>query len=131
MRLLLDTHVWLWLQTEPGRVAPDLREEMEHPGTDLFLSAASAWEIAIKHGLGKLHLPMDPGSYVLDRMRRGSVTALVVTHEHALAVSDLPDHHRDPFDRLLVAQAQLEDLELVTVDSALGQYDVRLRWAAG
>ena len=124
MRLLLDTHCWLWLQTAPGRLPADLLETLAAPSSRRFLSAASAWEIAIKHALGKLPLPEPPAIYVPERMRLSGFEGLAVTHAHALAVAVLPPHHRDPFDRILVAQAQVEGLTLVTADLALEPYDV-------
>jgi PIN domain nuclease of toxin-antitoxin system len=121
VRLLLDTQVFLWLQTEPER----LREHLalvEDPRTELLLSAASSWEIAIKHGLGKLPLPEPPQRYVPERMRAIGARPVAVEHSHALAVAPLPRLHRDPFDRLLVAQAQALDVTILTADAAVAQY---------
>jgi PIN domain nuclease of toxin-antitoxin system len=126
VRYLLDTHVWLWLQTEPERVSDDVRDRLGDGSTQVLLSAASSWEIAIKHALGKLPLPEPPKTYVPSRMRHDSVDGLPVTHTHALHVATLPPHHSDPFDRLLVAQSQLEDVPLVTADPNLARYDVTL-----
>lgn len=123
-RLLVDTHVWLWLQTDPDRLGTSARELVEDRSVELLLSAASAWEIAIKCRLGKLTLPQDPATYVPDRMRRSGTTPLAVEHAHVLRVSELPDHHRDPFDRLLVAQAQILDVAVLTADSQFDRYDV-------
>jgi PIN domain nuclease of toxin-antitoxin system len=123
-RYLLDTHVWLWLQTDPERVSGPVLAQLADPGTVLLLSAASSWEIAIKHRLGKLPLPEAPVRYVPDRMRRSGTTGLAVEHAHALAVAELPPHHRDPFDRLLVAQARHLGVPIVTADPAFDPYDV-------
>lgn len=123
---LLDTHVWLWMQSEPDRLRAESRAIIEDTRNPLLLSAASAWEIAIKHRLGKLALPEPPSSYVPDRMRRSGTAALPVEHAHALRTTELPDHHRDPFDRLLIAQAQLLDLTIVTVDKKFSAYDVAI-----
>ncbi len=125
MRLLLDTHVWLWLQDEPERLGRAL-PLMEDPANELLLSAASSWEIAIKWQLGKLGLPEAPDVYVPDRLVTSGVVPLPVEHAHSLATAHLPAHHRDPFDRLLVAQAVAEDAALVTADDALRVYDVEL-----
>lgn len=124
MRYLLDTHVWLLLQTDPDRLDDTVRARLAEPSTQLLLSAASSWEIAIKYALARLPLPEPPDAYVPARMRRDGVDALPVTHGHALHVATLPHHHGDPFDRLLVAQAQLENLPLVTRDPLVEQYDV-------
>ena len=99
-------------------------ETLAVPSSGKYLSAASAWEIAIKHALGKLPLPEPPPIYVPERMRLSRFEGLAVTHTHALAVASLPPHHRDPFDRILVAQARVEGLALVTADAALEPYDV-------
>ncbi len=125
-RLLIDTHVWLWLQSEPDRLEPSLLAELADPATVLLLSAASSWEIAIKHRLGKLLLPEPPSVFVPSRMRRSGTEGLPVEHAHALAVGELPEHHRDPFDRLLVAQARHLGIALVTADAMLSHYDVEL-----
>lgn len=126
MRVLLDTHVFLWLQTDPARVGSALRT-LEAPDTDLFVSAASAWEIAIKYGLGRLDLPEPPSRYVPSRIRAIGASALTVDVLDAAAVADLPPLHRDPFDRLLVAQALRHDLTVVTADEAIQRYDVDSR----
>lgn len=126
MRLLLDTHVFLWLQTEPERLGDQL-PSVADPRNDLLLSAASSWEIAIKHRLGKLPLPDPPERYVPQRIRAIGASGLPVEHSHALKTTTLPDLHRDPFDRLLVAQAQLLDLTLLTADPAVAQYPVSTR----
>lgn len=124
MRFLLDTHVWLWLQVSPDRVRPTALRQLEDPAHDVVLSAASSWEIAIKYGLGKLHLPVPPAEYVVTRLSGSGITSLPIEQRHALGVADLPRHHRDPFGRLLVAQARMEGLVLVTADPALDPYDV-------
>ncbi len=127
MRLLLDTHAWLWLQTTPERLAAAL-SAVEDPANELLLSAASAWEIAIKWKLGKLPLPEPPVTYLPDRMTSSGVRALAISHAHAVAVSALPPHHADPFDRLLIVQATAEQATLVTADRALEPYDVDVLW---
>jgi PIN domain nuclease of toxin-antitoxin system len=123
-RYLVDTHVWLWMQSDPDRLGDQTRAIVQDVGNTLLFSAASAWEIAIKYRLGKLRLPEPPASYVPDRMRRSGTSALPVDHAHTLRTADLPDHHRDPFDRVLIAQAQLLDLSIITADAQLSAYDV-------
>jgi PIN domain nuclease of toxin-antitoxin system len=125
MDLLLDTHVFLWLLAEPERLGDHLGS-LEDSTNDLFLSAASSWEIAIKAQLGRLELPDDPRRYVPDRMRTIGAQPLAVEHNHALAVSALPYLHRDPFDRLLVAQARDRRLQIVTADAQIARYDVEV-----
>lgn len=123
MRLLLDTHVFLWLQTEPERLGDHLTL-VDEPGTTLLLSAASSWEIAIKYGLGRLPLPEPPERYVPTRMHAIGAETLPIEHSHALAVASLPALHRDPFDRLLIAQAGAAGATVLTADPAVSQYPV-------
>lgn len=123
---LLDTHVWLWLQTTPERVRDKVVGLLADRAHTLLLSAASSWEMAIKYRLGKLPLPEPPADYVPERMRLTGVVPLPVEHAHALRVADLPQHHSDPFDRLIVAQAQLLGVPIVTADPQLDAYEVEI-----
>jgi PIN domain nuclease of toxin-antitoxin system len=125
--ILVDTHVFLWMQTSPARLL-SARDLVDDSNTTVLLSAVSSWEIAIKWSLGRFPLPEPPDKYVPDRMQRSAVSPLPVLHTHALAVAQLPMHHRDPFDRLLVAQALTEQIALVTADPAIRAYDVPLIW---
>ena len=124
MKVLLDTHIWLWWITNPDRLGPTSRRAIEDAGNAVFFSAASSWEISIKYALGKLSLPTPPLEFVPKRLQRDNISPLAVTHIHALTVSTLPHHHRDPFDRVLVAQAQAEQCALCTVDPHIKRYDV-------
>lgn len=126
MRLLLDTQIWLWALVASGRLGRRTSQALTDSGNDVYLSAASSWEIAIKYTLGKLPLPAPPERYVPERIRLSGVTPLAIEHSHALAVATLPELHRDPFDRLLIAQAVVERMTLVTADSAVTAYDVPL-----
>jgi PIN domain nuclease of toxin-antitoxin system len=123
-RLLLDTHVFLWLHTEPERLGGHLAT-VEDRRTELLVSAVSSWEIAIKYALGRLPLPEAPERYVPERLRVIGARALAIEHTHALAVATLAPLHHDPFDRLLVAQAGLLDVPILTADGAVAQYPVR------
>ncbi|MBW2261597.1 MAG: type II toxin-antitoxin system VapC family toxin [Deltaproteobacteria bacterium] len=124
MRVLLDTHIWLWTLVSPDRIRGPALRLLTDPENELLFSAASAWEIAIKYRLGKLPLPEPPDAFVPPRLLRDGITAIAVEPHHALHVANLPGHHDDPFDRLLVAQAMLEKLTLVTADHELEAYDV-------
>jgi PIN domain nuclease of toxin-antitoxin system len=126
VRILLDTHCWLWMVGSPERFSSTTRDLLADSGHELLLSAASSWEIAIKCALGKLGLPGSPDIVVPDWMRRSGVTALPVHHGHALETANLPHHHSDPFDRLLIAQARLEAVPLLTADVTLRAYDVEV-----
>jgi PIN domain nuclease of toxin-antitoxin system len=114
----------LWLNASPERLGAALAE-IEDSRNRLVVSAATSWEIAIKHARGRLPLPDPPERYVPDLIRRIGAEALPVEHAHALGVASLPPLHRDPFDRLLVAQARSIDATLVTADQRLAEYPVR------
>jgi PIN domain nuclease of toxin-antitoxin system len=126
LKILLDTHCWLWMLAKPQRLSRQTRALLEDPQNQLFLSAASSWEIAIKYALGKLPLPMPPAEYVLTRMESSGISPLAIQHSHALLAGSLPRHHGDPFDRLLIAQAQLEKLPILTADRQFEAYEVDL-----
>ena len=125
MRLLLDTHVLLWAHADPGRLAA-VRQTLEDTTNELLFSAASAWEIAIKVGLGRLELPERVETWVPSRAAALGALTVPVDVDHATAVAALPAVHRDPFDRLLVAQASALDATLVSADPVFERYDVRL-----
>ena len=124
MRILLDTQCWLWMVSAPMRLSERARALVASTDSELYLSAASAWEIAIKHALGKLRLPEPPARYVPSRLEATRVSAMSIELGHALAVAMLPRHHRDPLDRLPIVQAQLEDLPILTADPVFASYDV-------
>lgn len=121
-RLLLDTHVVLWWLSDDDRLSESARRLIANPGNHVAVSAASVWEMAIKSSIGKLSMPDDAGKAILDC----GFAPLAITMEHAARVAELPLHHRDPFDRMLVAQAQLEGLDLVTAEAGLGKYLVNV-----
>jgi PIN domain nuclease of toxin-antitoxin system len=120
VRLLADSHVLLWWLDGAQRLSEPVRDAFADPATELYLSAASIWELAVKQSVGKLEVDVDLGEHA----REQGFTDLPVTFAHAAAVRDLPFHHRDPFDRMLVAQARVERLTLVTADSVIPLYDV-------
>lgn len=128
MRALLDTHVFLWWITDNSQLSPLAREIISNGENELFFSAASGWEIAIKAKLGKLRLPGDICSFIAEQLAINDFTALPVQVNHALHVYTLPDYHRDPFDRLLIAQAQTEDLFILTADPQFARYQVKVVW---
>ena len=126
MRLLLDTHVWLWWMLDSPRLSDATRSLVLDPGATVYFSAASAWEIAIKYATGKLALPAPPSTYIPSRAEGGEFRIIDIRLEHALAVGSLPRHHDDPFDRLLLAQTIVEGFRFVTADRRLASYDVDL-----
>ena len=121
MSLLLDTHVLLWAAGEPERLPRSTQEMLEDPAVAVTYSAASISEVAIKNGLGRADFSVDPRVLRRGLLEHGYVE-LPVTGAHAAAVDVLPDIHRDPFDRLLIAQAHAEGLTLLTADSVIGRY---------
>jgi PIN domain nuclease of toxin-antitoxin system len=125
LRLLLDTHALLWALSASAELPASLRDALEDPANSVFVSAASAWEMAIKQARGKLRYPAEE---VAAALRRASLLELPVTLRHAEAAAGLPPLHRDPFDRMLVAQAQVEGLSLVSRDPAVRQYQVTVLW---
>jgi PIN domain nuclease of toxin-antitoxin system len=126
VRLLVDTNAWLWMIADPQRLGPTAQELVEDRRNELFLSAVSSWEMVIKQAIGRLDLPAPPETLIPQQMRRSGVKGLPVEHAHALRVGALPLHHRDPFDRLLVAQAQIESLAILTADPVFGRYAVEV-----
>lgn len=125
MKVLLDTHVVLWWSSGgASRLSPSTRELMADGATVVLVSAASLYELAIKASIGRLELPAPAESYLPRLLRRHDFTVLPVDGDHSLRAGSLPLIHRDPWDRLLVAQAQLEGIPIVTADPAISQYDV-------
>lgn len=124
MNLLLDTHVLLWSALSPARIAKPCREEIASPDNDVFVSVVSAWEIAIKQSLGKLELSRPAEKWLPEVVRRSGFAWALFGAADALRVRALPWHHRDPFDRLLVANAIQQGLTLATHDEELDAYDV-------
>lgn len=123
---MLDTRAWLWMLGAPERLNDEARQIVEDSANQLLLSAASSWEIAVKWGLRKLELPQPPEDYVPSRLRSSGVTAIPIEHSHALRVTELEHQHRDPFDRLLIAQALVEDVPLLTADAVFADYPIEL-----
>ncbi|MGH6896760.1 MAG: type II toxin-antitoxin system VapC family toxin [Geminicoccaceae bacterium] len=123
MKYLLDTHILLWWISDDPKLRADIRETITDPGHDVAVSVASIWEAAIKRALGKLRFETP---ILLDTLSRGGIRVVPITADHALAAGDLPRHHDDPFDRMLVAQALAEGLTLISRDARLRSYDVAI-----
>jgi PIN domain nuclease of toxin-antitoxin system len=121
LNLLLDTHVALWAITDSPRLPKKAREMIESPRSSVWISAATVWEIAIKHGLGRGDMPVSSKD-ALQYFRDSGYRLLAIEPEHAAAVEDLPAHHGDPFDRILVAQALVEPMRLITHDPMVVRY---------
>lgn len=128
MRLLLDTCAFLWIAEDAPALSSAARSAFADPDNDVFLSAVSAWEIAVKHALGKLPLPEPPQVFVPRQREFHRIAPLCLAEEAALQLARLPEVHRDPFDRLLVCQAIADGLVLLTPDPDIQRYPVRTLW---
>jgi PIN domain nuclease of toxin-antitoxin system len=128
MKVLLDTHAFLWWITDDPQLSIAARNIISNGENQIFLSAASGLEIAIKARLGKLKVPANVEQFIFEQMAANNFEVLPIKLSHAVHVYALPDHHRDPFDRLLISQAQLEDLSLITADAQIANYEVKTIW---
>jgi PIN domain nuclease of toxin-antitoxin system len=124
MKLLLDTHIFLWLISGDTRLSASLRQIIRNPENDVYLSVVSIWEAIIKHGLGKLFLPEPPEIYLPKQRRLHLIQSLPVDEDSVSQLSKLPLLHRDPFDRMLISQALQYNLTIATVDNAIRAYPV-------
>lgn len=127
-RYLLDSHVLLWAQIDSPRLSDVARSILQSSGNTLLWSAASTWELAIKSSKGRLEFPVPLDRYLARVIRELRLTPLAVEHSHAWSVAALPPIHGDPFDRLLVAQAKMERVPLLTSDTSLAAYDIQTVW---
>lgn len=128
MRLLVDTQAFLWWVNGSHHMPPRAKRLLADRANELLLSVASCWEIAIKTSLGKLRLPQPPATFLPQQMQANAMALLDISFAHVVQVSDLPFHHRDPFDRLIVAQALAEGLPVVTADPVFEKYGVKRIW---
>jgi PIN domain nuclease of toxin-antitoxin system len=126
MKILLDTHIFLWALLERGKLSTKTIEILENSENELFLSVASSWEIAIKWAKGSLILPFEPKLFVPQAISEVGIKTLSITNKDVLSIADLPPIHKDPFDRLLITQANLNELLLLTNDRIFIDYDVKL-----
>ncbi len=128
MRVLIDTHIFLWFYLEPHRIQQNAKIFLlDTFNNEIFISYVTAWEIAIKFGVGKLKTPDVPEIWVPDRIRRAGFSQLPIEMRHTLRVHNLPTHHKDPFDRLLISQANAENLTIVTEDPNFAKYQVKIK----
>lgn len=127
MKLLLDTHAFIWWDSDPAQLSAGALTALRDPGNEVWLSVASVWEMVIKAQLGKLTLRL-PLVDVVSQQQANGLRVLSVTLAHVLAVERLPPIHKDPFDRVLIAQANVEGAEMVSADPVVGKYSVRILW---
>ena len=128
MKYLLDTVAWLWSVHADERLGDEARAILENGQEEIYLSAATSWELSIKMRLGKLNLPGPPAQVLPAFMAKQGLLSMAVTHLHAVKVYDLPPHHSDPFDRMIIAQAIVEEMVILTSDRAFMKYPVEVLW---
>ncbi|HZF13836.1 MAG TPA: type II toxin-antitoxin system VapC family toxin [Thermoanaerobaculia bacterium] len=128
MKALLDTHAFIWWDSDPTKLSTQARAVCEDRTNAIFLSAASAWEMQIKLQLGKLSLRLSLEEVIASQQQTNNIQILPVALGHVLALKDLPSPHKDPFDRLLIAQANVEDVVLISHDPIFASYPVRVLW---
>jgi PIN domain nuclease of toxin-antitoxin system len=128
MNLLLDTHTFIWWDSEPAKLSTQALALCQDPENSLILSVASLWEMQIKLQLGKLRLALPLGQIIESQQQTNQIEILPITMPHVFALGNLPSHHKDPFDRLLIAQAIVEDATLVTGDRMFSEYPVNVAW---
>lgn len=127
-RYLIDTHAFLWWISDNQNISGRARAIIEDDGNEILLSAASGWEIAIKSRLGRIHLPKKPDAFVMQQITLNNFTPLAITMAHTLYTNNLPDIHRDPFDRLLIAQSIMENAPIISKDAEISRYQVKVIW---
>jgi PIN domain nuclease of toxin-antitoxin system len=128
MKFLLDTHIFLWWITDSQLLSQTARDIVSDANSELYWSAASSWEVAIKYKLGRLPLPEVPELFIPPELAINRIDPLPIISEHSFRAGQLPIHHRDPFDRMLVAQAQAENMEIISNDRQIRLYDVSMAW---
>ncbi|OGV28399.1 MAG: twitching motility protein PilT [Legionellales bacterium RIFCSPHIGHO2_12_FULL_37_14] len=128
MRILLDTHTFLWAGVEAEKLSSKAQNIFLNNKNDLYLSIASIWEIAIKHSLNKISFNKPMEAYLLESLNKNTIKILSIDFRHAIRVSTLPFHHRDPFDRLIVSQSLEEKISILSCDETLDAYDVERLW---
>ena len=128
MKVVLDTHAFLWWIADDDQLSSSARSLIGNRENELFLSAATGWEIAIKAKLGRIHLPGKVDTFIAKQLELNDIYPLPIHMSHALNVYNLPNYHRDPFDRLIISQAQLEKMSILTTDPQIAKYGVKVVW---
>lgn len=128
MRILLDTCTFLWIITDDSRLSRRAKDRFADPDNSVYLSVASSWEIAVKYKLGKLSLPGSPEEYIPAKREQHGIDSLSLHEEATLYLTKLPDHHKDPFDRILICQAIVDGLTILTPDELITQYPLHCVW---
>ena len=128
MKALLDTHALLWWVTNDPQLSQTVRDIISDADNTLYVSVASSWEIIIKTKTGKLPLPEPPHQFIQSCLTVNGFESIAIDLAHVLQVNQLPDHHKDPFDRILIAQAQVENMPILTIDRLIIQYPIQTIW---
>ncbi len=128
MKVLLDTYTFLWWITDNSNLSENSRNIIKNPENVIFFSAASAWEISIKAGLGRLDLKESPDKLIPDELSKNTFSILPIKLRHALKVYSLPNFHKDPFDRLLIAQSIIEEMPILSKDDKIKEYSIKIIW---
>ena len=128
MRYLLDTHAFLWFISDDQRLSDKAQSTIRNRSNEIYFSAASAWEISIKMALGRLSIEAEVEPFLLAQLLENGFLSLPITIPHATCIIKLPDIHKDPFDRILVAQSKIEDMPLISRDRMVRQYNVKVVW---
>jgi PIN domain nuclease of toxin-antitoxin system len=128
LRVLLDTHIFLWWITDDSRLIANVRDIITDGTNELLLSVASCWEIAIKAQLGRIDLPDKPDKFIAEQLSLNAIISLPILAIHALNVFNIPSLHRDPFDRIIISQAMTESLPIITSDPVFEQYGIETIW---
>ena len=128
MKILLDTCTFLWLVSDSDELSSNARLMFEDPANEVYLSVASAWEIIVKHNLGKLPLPEPPHNFIKNNRLRHRIETLILDEAAVLQLSRLPEYHKDPFDRILICQAISDGMTILTPDTHISSYPVRVEW---
>jgi PIN domain nuclease of toxin-antitoxin system len=128
VKLILDTHTYLWAINEAEQLSVKAQEAIGDPANELFLSVASLWEATIKITIGKLHVPGNHVDFLITQLASTGVQVLPISPSHLRCLQTLPLHHRDPFDRVLIAQSEVEQMPIVTTDRDINLYPVKIIW---
>lgn len=128
MKYLLDTHTFLWAIGEPENLSKKVLEIIENTDNEIFTSVVNTWEICIKYSIGKLNLKKDPEKFILDEINEAGFQILDIKLNHLFPLTRLPDFHKDPFDRLLIAQSQIEGLPILSNDPLIKKYKTKVIW---
>lgn len=128
MKFILDTHTFLWWITDSQLLSQTARDIISDGNSELFWSAASSWEVAMKYKLGRLPLPEAPELFIPIELAKNRIESLPIINKHSFKAGQLPIHHRDPFDRMLIAQAQVENMEIISNDHQISLYDINTAW---